>query len=262
MVMKTDDNDVHPWRIYGKEYKVPESKMGKAAEEDKEKPMSKSTGELLDEMIKSVTPVPPTDAGIDLLKSCKSSMEKSEDEKKAYMGSLDENVRFKPGTGGVSAPGTRPADMKRDSNAPPPVPLDASGGGEKKKMNKALTSMAVPRLPRAMQHEMIRRNAQSVMTRGNSRFAKDIHTGPLTGEVVEEVSGGNRAYGKVDTYKSCENCGRRYRLFKGTDSECPTCAINSECPTCAINKSTHCSKCGSQLVKSHGGGIARCPLCG
>jgi hypothetical protein len=168
-------------------------------------------------------------------------------------------------------------DKKQGRAKPPPTPADAksmnkaacpkcgkddcpcAGKHDKEDckcpgaMEKAMTSMAVPRLPRAMQHEMVRRNAQSVMTRGNSRFAKDIHTGPLTGEVIEMVEAdADLRSGRREVFKACGGCGRRYKLFKGVDGGCPTCQIN---------KSTHCDGCGAQLVKSHGG-MARCPLCG
>lgn len=120
-------------------------------------------------------------------------------------------------------------------------------------MDKAIGARSVPRLPRAMVQEMIRRNAQSVMTRGNSRFAKDIHTGPLTGETVKELEeDAARRTGRFEVFKSCDGCGRRYKMFKG---------IDSGCPTCSVNKSSHCGTCGSQLLKSHGGSV-NCPLCG
>jgi hypothetical protein len=316
MVMTMDDSDnAHPWRIYGKEHKVSESKMGKSDAEkgyplptssgegskvtsggatlhldrpktkkeekkfpislgtapnkpvdkatvpldvDKERSMSKSV-ELLEAMHKSVSPN-LEETGIDLLKACKACMDKgAEGEKKAYLGSLGPDVKFKPGTGGTRQPGSKPVEMKQKPGTPPPLPSEALGGAKQKvqksdeDVDKALTAMSIPRLPRAMQKEMIRRNAQSVMTRGNSKFAKDIHTGPLTGEVVQDVEeDAARRTGRFEVFKACGGCGRRYKLYKGVDSGCPTCQIN---------KSTHCDACGSQLVKSHGG-RAHCPLCG
>lgn len=334
MTMTADDNeneDVHPWRIYGKEYKVPESKMGKS-ETEKAYPMLTSSGEgskvtrggatihlqkpkekkkdkpraidlgtaptigkatavpdmekeralgksieMLNELEKSISPSPDRN-GTDLLKACKASMEKAEDEKKAYLGELaiPERGGAKPkftGEGAMRAgtsygegpmkvgkEKTSEAELKEGmakmgkavEGTDKATPIEIPGGSIKGAVNKAVTARSIPRLPRALQQEMIRRNAQSVMTRGNSRFAKDIHTGPLTGEVIETVEEEAQKRTRPDVYKACGGCGRRYRLFKGVDSGCPTCSIN---------KSTHCSKCQTQLVKSHGGTV-RCPLCG
>jgi hypothetical protein len=347
----TEDANVHPWRIYGEEYKVPESKMGKGSEEeDKERPMNKSV-EALSELGKSVAPPSPIEEGTDLLKACKACMGKGgESGKKAYLGELAISEKpgakpkftgegaMKPGASygqfGGMKPGKEKVVAQQESGAMKPsaplkkeggpqagvqkgTPIGIPGGGpasmsvekagacpkcgkegcpcagqhakgegeckcpvnkggacpcEKSCMakssvgcpcavcpmgaggvEKAMTSRALPRIPPGMRAEMVRRNAQSVMTRGNSRFAKDIHTGPLTGEVIEMVEGdAARRSGRQEVFKACDGCGRRYKLFKGMDGGCPTCKIN---------KSTYCSGCGSQLVKGHGGS-ARCPLCG
>lgn len=134
-------------------------------------------------------------------------------------------------------------------------PRDGRGGRcsgrEDEPVDKAMTSRSVPRIPPAMRQEMIRRNAQSVMTRGNSRFAKDIHTGPLTGEVVDEIEDDAMRRTTQEVYKSCNMCGRRFMEKSFPEG----------CPTCSMNKSNHCSVCGTQLVKSHGGSV-NCPLCG
>jgi hypothetical protein len=271
-------------------------------------PKASKAMEMLDDMSK--TAISKSDDAISTLKACKSQMEKSEEEKKAYLGTLaiPEKVGAKPkftgegamragasyGDPGAMKPGQEKVIAAQESGAmKPSTPLKPSGGpqqmgkstakdrmayeqakkdlkdrtsrivkevgefarkreSEKGEVEKAITSMAVPRMPRAMQQELIRRNAQSVMTRGNSRFAKDIHTGPLTGEVVDEIEGDAMRRTTQEVFKSCDLCGRRYRLLKG---------IDSGCPTCSVNKSSYCGKCGQQLVKSHGGSI-HCPLCG
>jgi hypothetical protein len=120
-------------------------------------------------------------------------------------------------------------------------------------IDKALSARSMPRVPRAIAQEMIRRNAMNVMTRGNSRFAATAGTAPLNGEVIDDVRGNADPKLKhLQVYKSCNSCGRRYTLSKGVDSGCPTCSIS---------KSQHCSKCQSFLVKSHGGRKV-CPICG
>jgi hypothetical protein len=259
---------------------------------DKERSMGKSV-ELLDELAKSVTPGDPTQEGIDLLKGCggaegtkkadlgtlvipdkktpgqmaRFSGEGTRPSGSPVLSGLGEPGLEKPGLGDLHARAKiKEATQKKGE---PPISLVNKKEGVKKSeenvdkatpihlptspVSKALTARAMPRMPRAMQQEMIRRNAQSVMTRGNSRFAKDIHTGPLDGETIKTVEEDEHIRtGRQEVYKSCDGCGRRYKLFKGMDDGCPTCNIN---------KSTHCDACGRQLVKSHGGSI-RCPICG
>lgn len=321
-----EDKKPSPWRIYGQEYKVSESKMGKArfeADMDKERaatekgyPLPISSGEgsrvtaggatlhiesprsekkkeepkikldtvpgakeksmdksrqMLEELGKSATPE-PGDSPTDLLKACKACMDKSGEEKKAYLGELaiPEKQGAKPkftgdgampagataGGGGVPKQGSEKIAEKQyasksaegaDKATPIPIPVAKSGDD----VDKAVTARSIPRMPPAMRQEMIRRNAQSVMTRGNSRFAKDIHTGPLTGEVIDMVECEAEQRTR-EVFKSCNMCGRRYKLTKGVDDSCPTCSIH---------KSSHCGKCGKQLLKSHGGSV-HCPLCG
>jgi hypothetical protein len=230
---------------------------------DKERALGKSV-DLLDELARSVAPPPPP-TGTEILKACKGSMDKSGDQKKAYLGEAvipekaGAKVRFtgegaiKPGAAYGESPVKPGSEKVRETQSKMGKAIcPKCGEKDCKCVNKAVTARSIPRLPRALQQEMIRRNAQNVMTRGNSRFAKDIHTGPLTGEVVEFVEDEAQKRTHQEVYKACGGCGRRYKLFKGVDSGCPTCGIN---------KSTHCDKCSTQLVKSHGG-IARCPLCG
>jgi len=117
---------------------------------------------------------------------------------------------------------------------------------------KALTAAFMPRLSRAQAAQLrMQRSGTDAMTRGNSRFAKDIHTGPLTGEVIEDLEedAAMRTRQALPMYKSCCVCGRTY-MAKSQDAECPTCSMN---------KSMLCT-CGHALVKS-AGSHTRCPIC-
>jgi hypothetical protein len=301
--------------MYGKEYEVPESKMGKGSAEadmDKERtstekgyPLPTSAGEgsrvtaggatlhierprsekkeepkikldtvprakeksmekslnRLAEMAKSVAPA-PGDEAVDLLKACKACMDKgpmgsfkitSEGPKQEKTGKpleqvqKEETLKKPPSITPDLDPGAKKSMEEEEKATPITLPISKGEEG----VEKAMTSRAVPRMPPAMRQEMIRRNAQSVMTRGNSRFAKDIHTGPLTGEVVEEVEGDAMRRTTQEVYKSCNMCGRRFMEKSFPDG----------CPTCSVNKSNHCATCGMQLLKSHGGSV-NCPLCG
>lgn len=249
MTVMAESKDQNPWRLYGKEYRVPKSKMGKARDDEEEKSMEKSL-QKLEEMAKSVAP-DPGDEAIALLKSCAVDMTKS-DEKKAYLGELaiPEKKGAKPiftgsgamragspaGGGGVVKPGSEKI-----------IEAKKMGG----QVKKAVTASSIPRIPRALAQEMIRRNAQNVMTRGNSRFAEVVGTAPLQGELLEEVDSSPSRRIHAEVYKSCGQCGRRY-MEK---------SFPNGCPTCGMNKSQHCSKCGTYLHKSHGGSVF-CPLCG
>jgi hypothetical protein len=119
-------------------------------------------------------------------------------------------------------------------------------------MEKAITARSLPRPSAPMIHEMIRRNAQNVMTRGNSRFAGMVGGSPLYGEIVQEAYSEEQSGRQSSVVKSCDSCGRSYTLFKG---------IDEGCPTCSVNKSLHCHRCGKFLVKSHSGS-SHCPVCG
>lgn len=121
-------------------------------------------------------------------------------------------------------------------------------------LQKALTAAAMPQMPRALAMQMDSwRSATDVLTRGNSRFAKDIHTGPLTGEVIEDVKQ-DEVRRTTDVYKSnptvCGMCGRSYMSKSFPDG----------CPSCSIHKSSSCSK-GHQMVKGRDGSL-RCSICG
>ena len=118
-------------------------------------------------------------------------------------------------------------------------------------VEKAMTAMSMPRVTRAKMMDFdAYRSATEVMTRGNSRFAKDIHTGPLTGEVIEDLKEDeDRRTRNMPVYKSCNGCGRTYMAKSSS----------AECPTCSIRKSQYCA-CGSHFTKSQGG--VACPLCG
>ena len=120
-----------------------------------------------------------------------------------------------------------------------------------KTVEKAMTAMSMPRVTRAKMMDFdAYRSATEVMTRGNSRFAKDIHTGPLTGEVIEDLKEDeDRRTRNMPVYKSCSGCGRTYMAKSSS----------AECPTCSIRKSQYCA-CGSHYTKSQGG--VACPLCG
>jgi len=126
------DRDVqpHPWRIYGEEFQVPDSKMGKASvEEDMEKERMAAEGKsiekslaLLDAMAYSVAPT-PGDEAIILLKACKACMGKgAEGEKKAYLGELaiPEKEGEKPKFTGEGA--MRAGSPAGGGGCPPPSP--------------------------------------------------------------------------------------------------------------------------------------------
>lgn len=114
---------------------------------------------------------------------------------------------------------------------------------------KALTAAFVPRIPKALRDDTYR-SATAVMTRDNTRFAKDIHIGPLDDEMINELRETEaQRTRQLPMYKSCTGCGRTF-MAKSADAGCPSCSVN---------KSQYCS-CGSHLVKSKGG--ISCPLCG
>lgn len=116
-------------------------------------------------------------------------------------------------------------------------------------MEKAMTARSIPSIPRAMRDDTWR-SATAVMTRDHTRFAKDMHTGPLADDMIEELreNEAERTH-RLPIYKSCSGCGRTYMA----KSE------NAECPSCSVNKSMYCKTCGSHVVKSQGG--ISCPLC-
>lgn len=156
----------------------------------------------------------------------------------------------------IMLPAAKGVDSKESAI---PINLPAAKGfpshpisPQAKAVEKALCASSLPRVSRGMAMAQDQyRSATSVMTRGNSRFAKDIHTGPLTGEVIQDVdeAAAFRTHQAVPMYKSCCVCGRTY-MAKAQDAECPTCSMN---------KSLICS-CGHMLVKGpHSDRY--CPLC-
>ncbi len=124
------------------------------------------------------------------------------------------------------------------------------GDFQPSRVKKAMKASALPKFSRAqVAGEDTWRSATNVMTRGNSRFAKNVHTGPLTPELMEQVRA-NEKPGAFDFYKSnpelCTNCGRSYMAKSFPDG----------CPTCSLNKSTTCKGCGGQMVKGRAGNIS------
>jgi hypothetical protein len=154
-----------------------------------------------------------------------------------------------------------------------PAQTSVSGpayAGREGNMNKALTSMALPRLPRADAMNFDQwRSATRVLTAGNSSFAesegvkKHYGTGPLTGEVLQQVMADSderatrhmyhRPPGPV--YKSCGSCGRTYTIRKSAGGD------ELGCPSCEVTKSQQCKFCGETMAKSHGGSTC-CPIHG
>lgn len=121
---------------------------------------------------------------------------------------------------------------------------------EEKKVEKALTSRSLPKVPKAALFDQDpMRSGTLVLTRDNSRYAGNTFTGPLRGELLDLDDNGQVK--QVAMHKSCGSCGRVY-LAKST---------HDGCPTCSISKSLVCNKCGQTLVKSHGG-FRGCPICG
>lgn len=119
-----------------------------------------------------------------------------------------------------------------------------------KRVSKAMTARAMPRMPRALRDDTYR-SATAVMTRDHSGLSKDLHTGPLTPDVIEQVKEDEyRRTHQMPIYKSCGGCGRTF-MAKSMDDACPTCSVN---------KSQFCSKCHHHLIKSRGG--VSCPICG
>jgi len=117
-------------------------------------------------------------------------------------------------------------------------------------VTKAMTAASMPRIPRALMNDTYR-SATAVMTRDHSAIAKDMHTGPLTDEVIQELrtEEANRTR-RQPVYKSCDGCGRTFMVK----------SMDDPCPTCSMRKSHYCSKCNSHLVKGRSG--TTCPLCG
>lgn len=134
-----------------------------------------------------------------------------------------------------------------------PAQTSVAGKANPANLSKAVTSMAMPRMPRAMAMAMDTwRSATRVLNRDS--IEKHAGVGPLNGETiqaVEEASHDRATRPEADVIKACNSCGRTYTLRKG---------MNDACPSCSMNKSVHCS-CGMRLVKSHGG-FSVCPIHG
>jgi len=102
----------------------------------------------------------------------------------------------------------------------------AAAAGNESEVSKAVTSMSVPRLPRALAVSMDTwRSATQAMTRGNSVFAKHAGAGPLNAEVLNilEHDEDERTH-RSPIIKSCDGCGRTYTLHKGMEDKCPSCS--------------------------------------
>jgi hypothetical protein len=101
-------------------------------------------------------------------------------------------------------------------------------------MAKAATSMSVPRLPRAMATAMDTwRSATNVLTRRNSAVDLDKNfthhgAGPLFPGTAQEIDdeAQQRATRPPEMFKSCQACGRTYRIQKSMDEPCPSCVGN------------------------------------
>ena len=94
------------------------------------------------------------------------------------------------------------------------------GPGNDSQVSKAITSMSVPRVPRALAAASVEqwRNAPKAGTRINT--VGDM-SGPIFGELTEAVD-----YETPSPHnpvmKACSGCGRTYTLRKSDDG-CPTC---------------------------------------
>jgi hypothetical protein len=99
--------------------------------------------------------------------------------------------------------------------------------GNPSQMSKAATSRAIPRMPRAMAASMdIWRSA---MTQMNKHFTHH-GAGPLFPETAESIDDESqkRATRDPEVFKSCEACGRTFRITKSMDEPCPSCSGNSK----------------------------------
>lgn len=99
--------------------------------------------------------------------------------------------------------------------------VNYEGPGNDSQVSKAVTSMSVPRMPRALVAASVEqwRNAPKAGTRINT--TGDM-SGPLHGELIETVDE-HEASPRNPIMKACPSCGRTYTLRKSTDA-CPTCS--------------------------------------
>lgn len=140
--------------------------------------------------------------------------------------------------------------MNKESGPSHTEKVHSTYGSNEKEVKKAMTARSMPRMPRALRDDTYR-SATAVMTREHSGIAKDMHTGPLTGQVIDELKEEehNRTT-QHPIYKSCNCCGRTYMVKSMDDA----------CPTCSVNKSQYCQKCSHHMIKSNGNTV--CPICG
>jgi len=258
-----------PKELYSHAYDVPDSEMGKS--EDR---MSNKSLQALNDLSSVVEKSQRTDkANLGTLQYDAGAKKMTFGGKEAEGLGIAGKEPGKVGDVHFKFPGEGEKKEGKTGPTPPPLPKDASVGADKAMpggigsigggvkggsggggLVKAMTASAMPavRGARLRAGEMdIHRSATMGMTRGNAKFAKDVHTGPLCGEVIEQVEEDAVRRTKQPIHKSCLGCGRRY-IIK---------SMNDSCPTCALSKSHMCQECGYQLVKSHGG-FAFCPICG
>jgi len=128
--------------------------------------------------------------------------------------------------GGSAHAGRGPAQTSTSVNHPNSGPAQTDvgalqGPGNAGQVSKAITSMAVPRMPRALAAVSVEqwRNAPKASTRTNT--VGDM-SGPLHGELIESVDE-QVASPRNPVMKACPGCGRTYTLRKSDDG-CPTCS--------------------------------------
>jgi hypothetical protein len=148
-----------------------------------------------------------------------------DDEKHAGKGPAQQSVSGTPHAGsgpaqqsvsGTPHAGSGPAQTNVKGRANP-----AREGG----LNKAVTAMAMPRMPRAMAMAMDTwRSATRVLSRNNLDVEKNIAhagAGPLNAETIQTVEDASQERASripIEMTKSCNGCGRTYTLRKGQDS--------------------------------------------
>lgn len=225
--MPEDKKDENPWKIYDHSYDVPDSRMGKA------KMNAKKSLEMLNDLSKASDGTKKGRLGSFKITTAGPVQEGSGKHMEQV---LTEQAKERDVGGIKTVSGPK-------KEGPPPIPSDA------KSVNKAMKASYMPRVSRAQMS--VYESGSRVLTRGNGRFAKNVHTGPLNAEVIEQVEEDAQRRTTQPIYKACDGCGRRYQLVKGMDDDCPSCSIN---------KSTHCAGCGQHMVKSHGS--LSCPICG
>ena len=183
-------------------------------------------------------------------KKMRSAAKKAMDEleEKAFEG--NEKMRSKGILSGPKVPPVTGAASAAKLNAPGMASLkEANKKNPDSPFGKALSTKSFPVTNRSkFDHYDQTRMTNSVMTRDNSKFAKDynFHTGPLTPETIKltEEESERRTHQKDGIYKSCI-CGRTYLAKSEVD----------DCPSCSVWKSQLCKKCGNSLMKTKDGSL-------